>query len=101
MTTSANIPGIRDLLSPIGTKSHSPEQRIKAADNAMLPLMEGIGAIGALLSSQDHGKGLSEESLADAGYLLSFLSELGGSLQQIKDDAVYEQMHGRAPEYVS
>lgn len=100
MTTSAHILGIGDLLWH-ASRAESPEQRIKAADNALLPVVEGIGAVGDLLSAVDHSIGISKESLADTGYLLSFLAELVSNLQQVKDAAVHEQIEAHALETVS
>ncbi|RAO74952.1 hypothetical protein [Dyella jiangningensis] len=91
MTTSANIPGIHNLLDR-DKDFHNLDRRILAVDNAMLPIMEGIGAIGCLMSARDKVSGLAEEALADTGYLLTFLADLAGKLQQIKDEAISDQL---------
>lgn len=100
MSSSANIPGIRNLLIH-GRRNPDAELRVCAANNVLLPLTFGISAIGNLMATVDHDKGLAEGTLADAGYLLTFLAELVNHLQEIKDAAVYEQIHGHALEMVS
>lgn len=100
MKTSAHILGIGDLLNHV-RGSLNPEQRINAADNALLPVVEGIKAIGDLMSTIDRSRDLEQRTLADMGYLLSFLAELTSSLQQVKNAAEYEDRHGRPMEMVA
>jgi hypothetical protein len=90
MKTSANILGIRDLLVHSQHKLDT-KLRIKAADNALLPITLGIGAIGGLMAVVDHDKGLADGVLEDAGWLLAFLAELVNGLNDIKDVAIHEQ----------
>lgn len=86
-----SIPSIGDLLNP-QEASLEPEFRVKASDNALLPIIEGIGAIGCLMSARDEVSGLAEKALVDTGYLLTFLADLAGKLQQIKDEAISDQL---------
>jgi hypothetical protein len=82
-----SIPGIQDLLRPI---DDSPERTVKSCQNALLPILSGIEAIGDLMTQDVEKVGLKDGSLSDTGYLLHFLAGLAAHLHRIEADAQFE-----------
>lgn len=79
--------GIAELLTVPNMK---PELKAKACQNAILPILSGIAAIGDWMTQDTERCGLKDGTVDDTGYLLSFLANLALDLQHIEADAQFE-----------
>lgn len=65
-----------------------PERRARACQGALVPILSGIAAIGDWLTQDDEQNEMLDTSLANTGYLLTFLAELAIDLHNIEVDAM-------------
>lgn len=93
------LPGIEDLLirgvydSECVQRFEEPERVAQAAENASVPLIHGVKAIGALLTSSAYNKDdpPGEETLSNLGFLLVAMGEMIASFANIRSNAEFQQ----------
>jgi hypothetical protein len=91
MTNDQRAPGLGELL--IGEfEFDNPARAADAAENALQPITEGIGAIGDLLwhAGCSESTEISKDTLRHLGCLLKELSDLTGNLIRIQAGATYQ-----------
>ena len=82
-----SIPGIHNLLRSVDM---DPGDTVKSCQNALLPILAGIEAIGDWMTQDSKHVGLSDQTLGDTGYLLRLLAGLARDIHHIEADAQFE-----------
>jgi hypothetical protein len=67
-----------------------PEATVQACQNTLLPIMNGIAAIGDLMTVDDKDGNLQDGTVANVGYLPTFLADLVLDLHHIEADAQFD-----------
>jgi hypothetical protein len=81
-------PGIHNLLR---AGDMDLDDTVTSCQNALLPILSGMEAIGDWMTQNTEHVGLADGTLANTGYLLRFLAGLALDLHHIEEDAQFKR----------